>query len=181
MSIPPDKKTGAKSRPAAPLDAGWQFGRTSCAPSRLSAAVAQFYHSVQSIAAVRVWRPATALKGQRNTAQGKRAGRRASPWVQRQTRFFSPERVAEMSGRRCRAKIPIPEDVFRFSVAPSGQNSLWGHQTQGGAPPRVGACPGLYSFAPLGLETPNLPLDRMTHSAGWRWFQAARRLAKRLA
>jgi hypothetical protein len=36
------KATGATSRPACPLDAGWQFGCPSCAPPLPSAAVAQF-------------------------------------------------------------------------------------------------------------------------------------------
>ena len=38
----PNQITGATSRPASPLDAGRQFGRASCAPPFLSAAVAQF-------------------------------------------------------------------------------------------------------------------------------------------
>lgn len=38
-----NKVTGANSRPAPSLDAGRQFGRASCAPSLLSAAVAQFW------------------------------------------------------------------------------------------------------------------------------------------
>jgi len=37
------KVTGANSRPASPLAAEWQLGRTSCGPPFLSAAVAQFY------------------------------------------------------------------------------------------------------------------------------------------
>jgi hypothetical protein len=38
----PNKVTGANSRPASPLEAGRQFGRSSCALPFLSAAVAQF-------------------------------------------------------------------------------------------------------------------------------------------
>lgn len=37
--------TGANSRPASPFEAGRQFGRASCAPPSLSAAVAQFCRS----------------------------------------------------------------------------------------------------------------------------------------
>jgi hypothetical protein len=38
-----NKITGANRRPASPFEAGRQFGRASCAPPFLSAAVAQFW------------------------------------------------------------------------------------------------------------------------------------------
>ena len=43
MNTSPNKITGAKSRPASPFAAGRKFGRASCAPPFLSAAVAQFW------------------------------------------------------------------------------------------------------------------------------------------
>ena len=76
-------------------------------------------------------------------------------------------------GRSERMLIQIADDVCGLPSAPSGQSTSWGHRTQGGAPPGVGACPGLYSFAPLGLKSPN-SLDRMTRSAVAPWFHAAR-------
>jgi hypothetical protein len=39
----PNQSTGANSRPASPFEAGRPFGRASCAPPFLSAAVAQFW------------------------------------------------------------------------------------------------------------------------------------------
>jgi hypothetical protein len=45
-----NKVTGANSRPPFPLDAGRRFGRASCAPLSLSAAVAQFCRSASSCA-----------------------------------------------------------------------------------------------------------------------------------
>jgi hypothetical protein len=55
--------------------------------------------------------------------------------------------VQTQSGRVCHAK---PGDVRQLSC-PQGRRVLWCCTlTQGGAPPRVGACPGLISFAPLG-------------------------------
>jgi hypothetical protein len=99
-----------------------------------------------------------ALKGQEATAQGKRAARRASPWVNRPPRHPSPEGARQRS-RMTRSSqsgaVPRGGEAAWVCAAPSGLVGSGGRLTQGGAPRGLGACPGLSSFAPLGLGAPN--------------------------
>jgi len=69
-------------------------------------------------------KPASALKGRHTAGHVEADNRIEAGWMPRR-------------GDLCR---------------PSRAGLTWGRVTQGGAPPRVGACPGLPSFAPMGLR-----------------------------
>ena len=90
------------------------------------------------------------LKGHETPAQGKRSAKRASP------RVSVPQRPRSPAGARltiaCSWRCCWPPGFFR----PVGAlGDFLRRSTQGGAPRRLGACPGLSSFAPLGLRSPN--------------------------
>jgi hypothetical protein len=58
--------------------------------------------------------------------------------------------------------------LVRLSRPVGAPDNSIGHFTQGDAPRGLGACPGLYYVAPLGLRAPNQTLETNADSASLR-------------
>jgi hypothetical protein len=120
-----------------------------------SAAVGELWRSVQYTMQHSPGRTSGWPEGPRDASPGQ-ASLQASVALGQSPRETTEPCRGETDERLFPARRPSP-DLFR----PVGAlGDYFGRSTQGGAPRGLGACPGLSSFAPLGLGAPNQSLHR---------------------
>ncbi len=144
----------ANRHPLAPPDAGRQSGSPCSARASFPAAVAHLGRSVRYIPRHPPVRTPGWPEGPRHASPGQASPQASVALGQPPQETPEPCRGETRSrGRTARRRSP---GLFRPVGALADVN---GRFTQGGAPRRLGACPGLSSCAPLGLGAPNQAVE----------------------
>ncbi len=143
------------SNQAVQLTGASRFGRRQVERHRRLAPVADLYVRRDTPRSTHRDGHPGGLKGHETPAQGKRASRRASPWVNRHQNDASPERARQrysMTRSGQNGAIRGGGERSWFCSAPSGLVGLMGRFTQGDVPPVGRDSPWAGVFRPFGAE-----------------------------